>query len=203
MREVEIREGFILKGAAMKVFSRAFFVWVFVGVTSAVSFADTLTPFSKKQQKDLQGVLSVLLALYDDDASLIPNDPNAIMALEFSEDPRDQLAWGLFTILRHITDPYAMDPAEESSPELDSTEVETKVLDSSEPEMAASFWASSESGTEMRYVAAEPIEDLENSLGSRILAPKTGTERSLKLRKSIAPVSVIRLAPQSRSCRCP
>lgn len=48
---------------------------------------------SEQMNETLNALFDILFSIYDKDISLIPREPNDILALEYSDDARDQVAW--------------------------------------------------------------------------------------------------------------
>ncbi len=78
---------------------------VFSFIRVWVVFLFCFIGLAQAEDDSISSLLSVLQALYGDDPSQIPDDPNEIIALETSPEARDQLAWAVFTMLRSEIDP--------------------------------------------------------------------------------------------------
>ena len=144
----------------------------------ATARSEALAPLSEQQQDTLQSIVSVLLAVYDNDASQLPADPNSIMALETSENPRDQLAWALFTLMRHAIDPNAADLTKQSSFDAPAPDPSSKVSLDSEATVSG---LEDNGAVHSLYRAVETVQEIANPLGSCVLLPGTYRIQSLPL----------------------
>lgn len=91
-----------------------FFAFIFVFFIAApVLFAE--------QQSMLSTLFEILYVIYDYDSTLIPNEPNEILALQTSSESRDLLAWEIFKLIRYELDPNSR-PPEETEPVFSSEE---------------------------------------------------------------------------------
>jgi hypothetical protein len=162
----------------MKAASRGWFVWVFAMLMPAGARSESLAPLSEQQQETLQSIWSILLVIYDNDAAQIPADPNSIMALETSQNPRDQLARALFTLMRHAIDPNAVDLTEPFSVDAAAPDASSKTSLDSEAAVSEP-----EESDEVRslYRAMETVQEIDNPLGSCVLLPGTYRIQSLPL----------------------
>lgn len=142
----------------MKVF-RTFFVCLLAATFSIHSIA---TELSREQQESVSTLFELLFAIYDYDASLVPDEPNEILALETSSDSRDLLAWEIFKLIR-----YELDPSSKPLEEIDTAAEE--VTAGSEMDLL-----SSEGFSTMALLSeSEPAVDLTGPLDSCILERQT------------------------------
>ena len=180
----------------MKTTFRVWFVLVFAVFMPAGARSDVPASLSEQQQDSLQSILSILLVIYDNDLSQIPADPNSIMALETSENPRDQLASALFTLMRHAIDPNAVDLTEQFSVDAAvSLDASSKVSLDSE---AAVSGLDGDGAVGSLFCAMETIEEIDNPLGSCVLVPGTYRIQSLPLQIEghvVMPAGVRLIAP--------
>jgi YbbR domain-containing protein len=73
----------------MKAILIACLLFVSVSVAGAITISDPNANPSEQQRESISVWLNVLAAVYDNDTSLIPDEPNEILTLETSENPRD------------------------------------------------------------------------------------------------------------------
>ena len=167
----------------MKAILIACLVFVSVNAAGAITISDPNVSLTEQQQESVSTLFHLLVAVYDNDASLIPDEPNEIIALETSENPRDLIAWQIFKMLRYALDPNSAPPDENipvisnepnmsatssvsiSDPNTDSTITSTVETSEIEPLQQEQEMGSMQS--------MEQVEELTNPLGSRILESKT------------------------------
>ena len=99
----------------MKAILIACLVFVFVSAAGAITISDPNVGLTEQQQESISTLFHLLVAVYDNDASLIPDEPNEIIALETSNDSRDQLAYVIFKMMQYESDPNST-PIEEETP---------------------------------------------------------------------------------------
>ncbi len=179
----------------MKVFIAAYLLFASVGITQANVISDPNITLSEQQQEDVSDFFAILLAVYDNDISLIPDEPNEILALETSEDSRDQLAWEIFKMLRREFDPNSLssdpnstsideqntsvtalienaDPNTNSLPVVSNSETAANTAEIEPSQQEAESLQQKQQQIESMQ-SMEQVEELANPLGSRILQSKT------------------------------
>lgn len=84
-----------------------------LAIFSSFCFAKS-SILTSEQEEQLSTLSEILLVIYDNDSSLVPNEPNEIMALENSSESRDLLAWEIFKLILNVLDPNSISqPTEE------------------------------------------------------------------------------------------
>jgi hypothetical protein len=127
----------------MKAFLTACLIFTSVSITQAITVSDPNIILSEQQQEDISALLDILVAIYDNDISLIPDDPNEIIALETSSDSRDQLAWEIFKLLRCELDPNSLSSDPNSIPIDEQNTSAVVSIENSDPNTAFQSAASS------------------------------------------------------------
>ncbi len=160
-----------------------FFAFFAVISTFAVS-----AEFSVEQEQSISALFEILSAVYDYDSSLVPDEPNEILALETSQDSRDQLAWAIFKMLKYESDPNSK-PIDETTPAI--TDMEnisvTALIENADPNAGSQSLASNSqitaNGSGIESIQqSEPFEELSNPLGSCIIPSGTYRITTLPLR---------------------
>jgi hypothetical protein len=178
------REGLFWKGLFMKVFWLVFFLCIFLCNIQAVVISDPNLSLSQMQQEEISDLYEILLAVYDNNITLIPTEPNELLALETSEDSRDVLAREIIKMIRGVWDPNSEYFDDNSSIIFDEKCVSDESLNSVSDvtvEMLNEMSTVNISATTLSDQGQEivstqftgPVEELSNPLGSRILESKT------------------------------
>jgi hypothetical protein len=125
---------------------------------------------SETQKDSIATLYEILLAIYENDPSQLPDEPNEILGLEVSLDPRDQLALELFKLIR-----YEMDPnSRPEEAEISSMNIDDSLSFSECCEANSLSFIEIEGISGLRSLCtAEAPEELTGPLGSCILENKT------------------------------
>lgn len=153
----------------------AVLMMIFAGVViSEGAFVSEELSISQQKNETLTTLFEILFAIYDEDVSLIPIEPNEISALEYSSDSRDQVAWAIFNLIRAEMDPNFFS-AKEFSTSFKTVPVEvitTAAVKEAEAEIFPT--ADTTDGVEMgACFAMESAQELSGPLDSCVLEPGT------------------------------
>jgi len=129
---------------------------------------------ARAEDDSISSLLSVLQALYEDDPSQIPDDPNEIIALETSPEARDQLAWAVFTMLRSEIDPNFV--ADKYPVVIEHISQSSEPNEPKDPNKSENWVAASPA-----FLSDEPDGYLSNPLGSCIIPAGTYLIQTLPL----------------------
>jgi hypothetical protein len=121
----------------MKAILIAYLVSVSVSAAGAITISDPNVGLTEQQQESISTLFHLLVAVYDNDASLIPDEPNEIIALETSNDSRDQLAYVIFKLMQYESDPNSVSIEEEIPVVLNEVAAEIVPDENSVPNMSS------------------------------------------------------------------
>ena len=163
----------------MKRLASVFIFCVAVIFASHV-FAESVV-LTSQQEERLSTLSEILLVIYDNDASLIPNEPNEITALQTSSESRDLLVWEIFRLMRDALDPNYIPEIEEESLTISASKQAMSVETSEEESDESTSIYSRLAIPEMMTMSSMQSSTLTGSLDSCVLESGTYNLTSLPL----------------------